>query len=100
MGVQVQVGVPTPVLTEGPLQCGADGAGARRGRGKCAEQAHHNQQKSKVSEGLHDAKYIFMSGAAPGGGSRSVYSARYVCVCRLPRIYNSSPPLPLSTTTC
>ena len=72
MGVQVQVGVPTPVLTEGPLQCGADGAGARRGRGKCAEQAHHNQQKSKVSEGLHDAKYIFMSGAAPGGGSRSV----------------------------
>ena len=72
MGVQVQVGVPTPVLTEGPLQCGADGAGARRGRGKCAEQAHHNQQKSKVSEGLHDAKNIFMSGAAPGGGSRSV----------------------------
>ena len=39
MGVQVQVGVPTPVLTEGPLQCGADGAGAQRGRGKCAEQA-------------------------------------------------------------
>ena len=72
MGVQVQVGVPTPVLTEGPLQCGADGAGARRGRGKCAEQAHHNQQKSKVSEGLHDAKTIFMSTPPLRGGSRSV----------------------------
>ena len=73
MGVQVQVGVPTPVLTEGPLQCGADGAGARRGRGKCAEQAHHNQQKSKVGEGLHDAKNISMSTPAlPWGFSKNI----------------------------
>ena len=76
MGVQVQVGVPTPVLTEGPLQCGADGAGARRGRGKCAEQAHHNQQKSKVCRGRHRPKTIFMSVGSLRGGSRSV-----TCVC-------------------
>ena len=57
---------PVPGLSSPPQACA----------GLMVAQAHHNQQKSKVSRGRHRPKTIFMSVGSLRGGSRSVVCAR------------------------